>query len=267
VRRHPVRHHGPLGLIANSWSQATTRLAVGMLEDVLASRGMGERCSSQASGSPGVSRLASCSGWTATTPRCLYLSPVSSPCLWMSWLSTATSLALFSWLAGSMPRPSIGSGFARSSYGTLTGSIPWLGCRTPGSNRSIIRSTSRTVSRGSPAPRMILADEVGLGKTIEAGLILKELRARESAARTLILVPANLATQWQQELRVKFNEDFTILDGDAARHFGRDGSNPFAAGDSIIASLAFASREQPDRTDLLSCHGTSSSSTRRTGFG
>ncbi len=93
-----------------------------------------------------------------------------------------------------------------------------------------------------PAPRMILADEVGLGKTIEAGLILKELRAREAAARTLILVPANLATQWQQELRVKFNEEFTILDGDAARHFGRDGSNPFRAGDSIIASLAFASR-------------------------
>lgn len=93
-----------------------------------------------------------------------------------------------------------------------------------------------------PAPRMILADEVGLGKTIEAGLILKELRAREAAARTLVLVPANLATQWQQELRVKFNEEFTILDGDAARHFGRDGSNPFAAGDSIIASLAFASR-------------------------
>ena len=93
-----------------------------------------------------------------------------------------------------------------------------------------------------PAPRMILADEVGLGKTIEAGLILKELRAREAAARTLILVPANLATQWQQELRVKFNEEFTILDGDAARHFGRDGSNPFSASDSLIASLAFASR-------------------------
>ena len=95
-----------------------------------------------------------------------------------------------------------------------------------------------------PAPRMILADEVGLGKTIEAGLILKELRAREAAARTLILVPANLATQWQQELRVKFNEEFTILDGDAARHFGRDGSNPFNASDSLIVSLAFASREK-----------------------
>lgn len=95
-----------------------------------------------------------------------------------------------------------------------------------------------------PAPRMILADEVGLGKTIEAGLILKELRAREAAERTLILVPANLATQWQQELRVKFNEDFTILDGDAARHLGRDGGNPFETSDSIIASLAFASREQ-----------------------
>lgn len=95
-----------------------------------------------------------------------------------------------------------------------------------------------------PAPRMILADEVGLGKTIEAGLILKELRARESAGRTLVLVPANLATQWQQELRVKFNEDFVILDRHAAAHFGRNGANPFAASDSIIVSLPFAARAE-----------------------
>lgn len=95
-----------------------------------------------------------------------------------------------------------------------------------------------------PAPRMVLADEVGLGKTIEAGLILKELRARDSAGRTLILVPANLATQWQQELRVKFNEDFVILDRHAAAHFGRNGANPFAASDSIIVSLPFAARAQ-----------------------
>jgi superfamily II DNA or RNA helicase len=93
------------------------------------------------------------------------------------------------------------------------------------------------------SPRMVLADEVGLGKTIEAGLILKELRAREAAGRTLIVTPANLATQWQQEMRVKFNEDFVILDRNAAQHFGRDGTNPFEASDSIIVSLAFASRE------------------------
>src|SRR5262245_41960933 len=52
-------------------------------------------------------------------------------------------------------------------------------------------------------PRLILADEVGLGKTIEAGLVLKELRARMGSdlARVLIVVPASLVTQWCFELQ------------------------------------------------------------------
>ena len=64
-------------------------------------------------------------------------------------------------------------------------------------------------------PRLILADEVGLGKTIEAGLILKELRARMGSdlARVLIIVPASLVSQWQFELRSKFNERFVFIDG------------------------------------------------------
>ena len=53
-------------------------------------------------------------------------------------------------------------------------------------------------------PRMILADEVGLGKTIEAGLVLKELRARGVVERVLIVTPASLQYQWQTELRSKF---------------------------------------------------------------
>jgi SNF2 family DNA or RNA helicase len=52
--------------------------------------------------------------------------------------------------------------------------------------------------------RAILADEVGLGKTIEAGLILAELRLRGLADRTLVIVPASLVTQWQEELERKF---------------------------------------------------------------
>ena len=63
---------------------------------------------------------------------------------------------------------------------------------------------------------MILADEVGLGKTIEAGLIIKELRARELVERVLVVCPASLQLQWQQELRSKFNEDFEILDSAAS---------------------------------------------------
>ncbi|PKL42842.1 MAG: hypothetical protein CVV41_12495 [Candidatus Riflebacteria bacterium HGW-Riflebacteria-1] len=56
--------------------------------------------------------------------------------------------------------------------------------------------------------RALLADEVGLGKTIEAGLILKEYLLRGMAKKVLILTPASLITQWQQELKTKFDLSF-----------------------------------------------------------
>jgi len=60
-------------------------------------------------------------------------------------------------------------------------------------------------------PRFILADEVGLGKTIEASLIMKELMFRKGYKKILIVAPSPLLIQWQQELKNKFNEDFTIV--------------------------------------------------------
>lgn len=60
--------------------------------------------------------------------------------------------------------------------------------------------------------RAILADEVGLGKTIEAGIILKELAIRGLARRILILTPASLVTQWVDELSTKFLEAFTPVE-------------------------------------------------------
>lgn len=59
--------------------------------------------------------------------------------------------------------------------------------------------------------RFLIADEVGLGKTIEAGLIMKELILRKNYKNILIVVPAPLQIQWKQELSSKFNENFTIL--------------------------------------------------------
>ena len=56
----------------------------------------------------------------------------------------------------------------------------------------------------------LLADEVGLGKTIEAGLILKELVVRGLAKRVLVLTPASLVVQWREELFNKFGENFDI---------------------------------------------------------
>lgn len=58
--------------------------------------------------------------------------------------------------------------------------------------------------------RILIADEVGLGKTIEAGMILTELRARQSVERVLIVCPSSLREKWKMELKKRFDEDFTI---------------------------------------------------------
>lgn len=89
-------------------------------------------------------------------------------------------------------------------------------------------------------PRMILADEVGLGKTIEAGLVMKELIARQMITRVLVVCPANLVLQWQHELQSKFNEEFEVMDGAGQKFLGRDGQNPWTKRDHIICSLQFA---------------------------
>jgi SNF2 family DNA or RNA helicase len=68
-------------------------------------------------------------------------------------------------------------------------------------------------------PRCLLADEVGLGKTIEAALIMEELILRDIAKRILIITPAGLTNQWRDELKLKFSEDFSVFDSDSFRSF------------------------------------------------
>ncbi|HEY7850138.1 MAG TPA: DEAD/DEAH box helicase, partial [Ktedonobacterales bacterium] len=72
------------------------------------------------------------------------------------------------------------------------------------------------------APAAILADEVGLGKTIEAGLIYKELALRGVVRSALVLAPKALLSQWQQELSEHFDEDFTLTDEKRFRGFDRE---------------------------------------------
>ena len=74
-----------------------------------------------------------------------------------------------------------------------------------------VQAATRIVS--SVRPRFLIADEVGLGKTIEAGLILKELILKFKYKRIMILVPSPLLYQWQNELKSKFNEEFDVLTG------------------------------------------------------
>lgn len=64
-----------------------------------------------------------------------------------------------------------------------------------------------------PRIRFLLADDPGAGKTIMAGLLLKEMKARGLVTRTLIVTPANLSFQWQRELKDKLRETFEIVRG------------------------------------------------------
>ena len=66
-------------------------------------------------------------------------------------------------------------------------------------------------------PRLLIADEVGLGKTIQAGLLLRQAWLADRARRILILAPAGICNQWQLELREKFNLSWPIYDGDMLR--------------------------------------------------
>lgn len=72
-----------------------------------------------------------------------------------------------------------------------------------------IRALSRAVE--SDRVRYLLADEVGLGKTIEAGLIIRELKLRGLVHRVLVIAPKGLVTQWVAEMKTHFNEDFRLL--------------------------------------------------------
>jgi superfamily II DNA or RNA helicase len=87
-----------------------------------------------------------------------------------------------------------------------------------------------------PTGGAVLADEVGLGKTIEAGLVISQLAA-EGHGRTVVLVPASLRIQWRDELRSKFGLAAEVVDGERARSLP---GNPFDLPGVVIASHAFA---------------------------
>jgi superfamily II DNA or RNA helicase len=94
--------------------------------------------------------------------------------------------------------------------------------------------------------RVLLADEVGLGKTIEAGMVLKEYQLRGMAARALILTPASMVGQWRQEMETKFGVTFAST----YDHLVRQSPEQFWAQPRIIASIAAARRD--DHFELLS---------------
>jgi SNF2 family DNA or RNA helicase len=106
--------------------------------------------------------------------------------------------------------------------------------------------TAKTVLRRLRG-RALLCDEVGLGKTIEAGLVLSELCMRGLARSVLVLVPPSLIEQWQGEMRRKFAIELTSQD-DAG--FRQRGPAAWAEFDRVIVSLHTAKRE-PHRSAIL----------------
>lgn len=93
----------------------------------------------------------------------------------------------------------------------------------------------------SPSIRFLLADDPGAGKTIMAGLVLKELKYRGLVNRTLIIVPGHLKEQWLREMKEHFQENFLIVDRNVMN--ASWGQNIWTEHNQIITSLDFAKQD------------------------
>lgn len=89
------------------------------------------------------------------------------------------------------------------------------------------------------APRVLLADEVGLGKTIEAAMIIHQQLLTERAQRVLIIVPDSLVNQWLVEMLRKFNLSFAIFDEERCQSLSEENVNPFETEQLVLCSLNF----------------------------
>ena len=104
-----------------------------------------------------------------------------------------------------------------------------------------IHALSRAIS--GDRVRYLLADEVGLGKTIEAGLVMRELKLRGLVRRTLVVSPKGIATQWVAEMQTHFNEQFQLVLGDDISTLQRlapgadQRSSAWSMFDQVIVSL------------------------------
>lgn len=100
-----------------------------------------------------------------------------------------------------------------------------------------------------PRIRFLLADDPGAGKTIMAGLLIKELKIRGLVQRVLIVTPANLTFQWQREMTDKFREPFEVIRSDVLR--STYGTNPWQDKNQVITSISWVSRMEDARQSLL----------------
>lgn len=102
----------------------------------------------------------------------------------------------------------------------------------------------------SPRANMLLADDVGLGKTIEAGLVIQELLLRHRARSVIIVCPAGLQLKWQEEMRDKFGLTFEIINSETMKTFRRTfgvHANPFRVYPRVIVSMSWLPSPRAER--------------------
>jgi superfamily II DNA or RNA helicase len=103
---------------------------------------------------------------------------------------------------------------------------------------------------GAPRANLLLADDVGLGKTIEAGLVIQELFLRHRARTAVIVCPPTLALKWQDEMREKFGLEFTIVNSELMAQVRRTHglhANPFQLFPRVIVSMAWLPQVRAQR--------------------
>ena len=101
-----------------------------------------------------------------------------------------------------------------------------------------------------PRVNLLIADDVGLGKTIEAGLVVQELLLRHRARSVLVVCPASLCVKWRDEMAEKFGLEFRIVDAELLRHLRRTRglrANPWTHFPRLIVSVDWLKRDRPMR--------------------
>jgi superfamily II DNA or RNA helicase len=101
-----------------------------------------------------------------------------------------------------------------------------------------------------PRVSLLIADDVGLGKTVETGLVIQELITRNRARTVLVICPAGLQLHWHDQMRDKFGLEFRIIDSDSMRQLRRTRGihvNPWSHFPRLITSMDFIKRERPLR--------------------
>ncbi|GIW72668.1 MAG: hypothetical protein KatS3mg102_2210 [Planctomycetota bacterium] len=127
----------------------------------------------------------------------------------------------------------------------IHGSAPFLGLQRSRAVPEPYQLVPLLMALDMSPVRLLIGDDVGIGKTIEAGLIVSELLARGSAARVLVAVPASLREQWRESLERFFHLDAVILSGQTRPALERrllPGESPWEASPVVIASIDYLKR-------------------------